>query len=431
MIQDYLYQIALKFIEPLEGSLLREGRGLHVPSSLEGRVALVTGSTKGCGYYAAKRFHGLGAEVIITGRSDASAGRAAKTLGQGGERATGLGLDTSDFDDVRRFVGNVEARFPKLHYLVMNAGTSHAEGATTEKGWDMNEWVTDAGVNRVLAANHFGHFLLGVLLAPRMAPGATIVTVSSLASWWSDVDWMFFMPPRRTVLRTIHKDLRYARLGDGMYDASKLGNLCFGKALNRLGQKHDISAVTMTPGQVGTEINKYVNHGINVELPPDWGGENEFLAAMVTKKPTPDFIYPYWFPRFWYSWGSSMAQSKWRSKRLPEAKGYKYEGPRGYWFRPEKFQNLSSGSGFAPETRVPVGVYGSIGPECDEALQTRIWEHSVKVVGLDDWYKTGDPYVGPDWYVPAPGVASLANMAKPKAKPKGGPAAGKGRGAEL
>jgi hypothetical protein len=73
MIQDYLYQFALMFIAPLEGSILREGRGLHVPSSLEGRVALVTGSTKGCGYYAAKRFHGLGAEVIITGRSDASA----------------------------------------------------------------------------------------------------------------------------------------------------------------------------------------------------------------------------------------------------------------------------------------------------------------------------------------------------------------------
>ena len=61
----------------LDGSKLREGPGLDVdvPPSLVGQSAVITGGTKGCGFHAAINFKALGADVVISGRSEAKARR--------------------------------------------------------------------------------------------------------------------------------------------------------------------------------------------------------------------------------------------------------------------------------------------------------------------------------------------------------------------
>merc|ERR1719188_2378000 len=77
---------------------------------------------------------------------------------------------------------------PVVHMLYLNAGFAYANFATA---WSMeavhnkqdSEFSSKSGHDRVMAINHLGHFLLTVLLAPALAPGASIVVMGSHGMW--------------------------------------------------------------------------------------------------------------------------------------------------------------------------------------------------------------------------------------------------------
>merc|ERR1719291_1225606 len=95
-------------------------------------------------------------------------------------------MDLSDFDDVHRFGAAVVESFSALHFLVLNAGMSHAIAPPAYTAmWD-RRWLSRSGHSKVYASNHLGHFLLAVLLAPHLAHGASVVVVGSLSMWWGD-----------------------------------------------------------------------------------------------------------------------------------------------------------------------------------------------------------------------------------------------------
>ncbi|HEU4829956.1 MAG TPA: SDR family NAD(P)-dependent oxidoreductase, partial [Gemmatimonadales bacterium] len=64
---------------------------------LSGRVALVTGGTRGIGLAIARALHGAGARVAVAGRDEA---RAAAVAGELGERAAGVGCDVAKLGEV-------------------------------------------------------------------------------------------------------------------------------------------------------------------------------------------------------------------------------------------------------------------------------------------------------------------------------------------
>lgn len=106
---------------------------------LDGRVALVTGASRGIGRAIARRLAADGADVAVTARDPDSL---AETLGDvraGGRRGLGIALDVTSVASIRAAVTEVEAALGPLDILVNNAGTQRLRLAldVTEDDWDI------------------------------------------------------------------------------------------------------------------------------------------------------------------------------------------------------------------------------------------------------------------------------------------------------
>ena len=113
---------------------------------LTGRVALVTGSTRGIGRAIATTLAGAGARVAVVGRERARAEEAASQLG--GE-ARGFACDVADTASVAALVEEVEKSFGSLDILVNNAGLTRD---------NLLMRIKDADWDAVLDANLRGAF---------------------------------------------------------------------------------------------------------------------------------------------------------------------------------------------------------------------------------------------------------------------------------
>jgi 3-oxoacyl-[acyl-carrier protein] reductase len=115
---------------------------------LTGRVALVTGSTRGIGRAIAASLVECGARVAVTGRDKSTADRVASELG-GGTR--GFGCDVADTSAVTQLISEVEAAFGSLDILVNNAGLTRDNVVMRLKDDDWDA-VIDANLRGPFAA---------------------------------------------------------------------------------------------------------------------------------------------------------------------------------------------------------------------------------------------------------------------------------------
>lgn len=106
--------------------------------SLEGRVALVTGGSRGIGKMIAAGFLAQGAKVYISSRKADQCNAAAEELSQGNGRCISLPMDLSTVDGCKALTEELKSREDRLDILVNNAGA--AWGADFEEfpehGWD-------------------------------------------------------------------------------------------------------------------------------------------------------------------------------------------------------------------------------------------------------------------------------------------------------
>jgi NAD(P)-dependent dehydrogenase (short-subunit alcohol dehydrogenase family) len=101
---------------------MTETRQPLLVGALSGKLALVTGGTRGIGRGIAEAMCAAGAHVIVTGRDDAKAKAVADELTQGGGQAGHLGADLMDDAAIDALIPNAEASYGKLDILVNNAG---------------------------------------------------------------------------------------------------------------------------------------------------------------------------------------------------------------------------------------------------------------------------------------------------------------------
>jgi NAD(P)-dependent dehydrogenase (short-subunit alcohol dehydrogenase family) len=94
------------------------------PFSLEGRVALITGGSKGIGRAIALEFAGAGADVAIAARGVDELEAVAKEVDAMGRRALAVPTDVADRDAVARLVARTEDELGGLDILVNNAGAA-------------------------------------------------------------------------------------------------------------------------------------------------------------------------------------------------------------------------------------------------------------------------------------------------------------------
>ena len=114
---------------------------------LSGKVALVTGSTRGIGRSIADTLAGAGARVAVVGRDLAKAEAAANEIGRG---AKGFACDVSDTAQVTALVNDVEAAFGTLDILVNNAGLTRDNVVMRLKDEDWDA-VIDANLRGAFA----------------------------------------------------------------------------------------------------------------------------------------------------------------------------------------------------------------------------------------------------------------------------------------
>ena len=142
---------------------------------LSGKVAVVTGGSRGLGYEMVKAFAERGADCVIASRKlDACAAVADEVRGLG-RRALAVQLHAARWDEIDAFVERVYAEFGRIDVLVNNAGLGPAAPSHE---------VTEALFDSVIGLNFKGPFRMASIVAKRMSDGdgGSIINVSSSGS---------------------------------------------------------------------------------------------------------------------------------------------------------------------------------------------------------------------------------------------------------
>src|SRR5262245_9015883 len=92
---------------------------------LDGRIALVTGASRGLGLAMAEALAGQGAHVLLNGRDPGTLDAAAAKIEAAGNRAESIAFDVADADATAAAMSEIERRHGRLDILVNNAGVQH------------------------------------------------------------------------------------------------------------------------------------------------------------------------------------------------------------------------------------------------------------------------------------------------------------------
>jgi gluconate 5-dehydrogenase len=142
---------------------------------LTGRVAIVTGTSRGLGQYMGRALARAGADLVITSRRIDSLGTFKNEVEEIGRKALPLELDVRDYESIQRMVEKAFGHFGQIDILVNNAGCN-VRKPSTEVSWD--DW------NLILDTNLRGTFFTAQAVAKRMIPNryGRIVNVGSVTS---------------------------------------------------------------------------------------------------------------------------------------------------------------------------------------------------------------------------------------------------------
>lgn len=141
---------------------------------LSGKIALITGSSKGIGYAIASFLHEEGCKVLLNGRNQNDLDVAVTSL----PGATSIGGDVTSLDDAKNVISQVKEKFGKLDILVCNVGSGRSvpPGEETAEEWQRvfatNLWST---TNCVEAARHLLNISKGSIVCISSICGLEVI----------------------------------------------------------------------------------------------------------------------------------------------------------------------------------------------------------------------------------------------------------------
>jgi len=215
-----------------------------IMENIKGKVALVTGGSKGIGYGIAEELLKSGVKVAITSRSEAAANKAVESLiGYGAENIIGMASDVRDLESQQDVVNKVVERWGKLDAFIANAGIGHfgsIESLSSEQ-WHETIDINLTGVFNSIKAS----------LDSLKSTKGYFINISSLAGT------NFFA-------------------GGAAYNASKFGLVGFSQALMLDVRKYGVKVSTIMPGSVTSEFNGHTPNDSDA-----WKIQPEDIGQMV------------------------------------------------------------------------------------------------------------------------------------------------------
>lgn len=141
---------------------------------LHGRIALITGASRGIGEATARLLAEQGAHVIVSSRKQEELDKVAAAIQKTGGKATAIAAHAGSTEDIKRLMGDIAAQFGRLDILINNAATNPYFGHISD---------TDMGmVDKTIQVNIRGYFELSALASKLMkqSGGGAIVNVASI-----------------------------------------------------------------------------------------------------------------------------------------------------------------------------------------------------------------------------------------------------------
>jgi 3-oxoacyl-[acyl-carrier protein] reductase len=228
---------------------------MPVTIDLTGKVAFVTGSTRGIGLAIARAMHGAGAKLAILGRD---AERARAVAAELGERTTGVGCDVAVAEQVETALAAAESALGPIDVLVNNAGLTRDNILLrlTEADWDA---VLDANLKGAF------HTTRAVIKGMMKRRSGRIINVTSIVGL-------------------------VGNKGQANYAASKAGLVGFTKSVAKEYAGRGILANCIAPGYIDTDMTSGLPDAAKATLlqdialgrlgrPEDVAGAALFLAS--------------------------------------------------------------------------------------------------------------------------------------------------------
>lgn len=144
------------------------------PFDLTGKVAVVTGSSRGIGRASAELLARMGAKVVVSSRKADACQEVADGIRDGGGDAHVIACNISRRDEVEALVNGAIAHYGKIDILVCNAAVNPYYGPLLD--------ITDEAFDKIMGANVKSNIWLCGLAMPKMAErgGGSVVIVSSI-----------------------------------------------------------------------------------------------------------------------------------------------------------------------------------------------------------------------------------------------------------
>jgi 3-oxoacyl-[acyl-carrier protein] reductase len=230
--------------------------------ALTGKVALVTGGSRGIGAGIARRLAAEGADVALTYlQSKEQAGDVVDAIAAQGRRGLAIPADSADADAVAGAVERTVAEIGRLDILVNNAGTAVVAPIDA---------VSVADVDQTYAVNVRAAVIAAQAAAPYMGADGRIVTIGSCLA------------------------ARVPGPGWSLYAMSKAALVGLTKGLARDLGPRGITANVVQPGPIDTDMNPADGDGADDEralLAVDGFGHVDDIAAVVAYLAGPDGRY--------------------------------------------------------------------------------------------------------------------------------------------